>query len=149
MTHTIGEVATRLGLAASTLRYYEREGLLPQVGRTTSGRRSFTDQDVEACRVIDCLKKSGLSIKEIKDFMGMVLEGDSTLSARLELFRGRREAVEREIAELQSVLGVLDFKTWYYEQAVAAGSEDAVRALPEAQIPTGHQRATRRLSGMG
>lgn len=149
MTYTIGEVAQELGVASSTLRYYEREGLLPAVGRTTSGRRSFSDQDLEACRVIDCLKASGLSIKQIKDFMALVAEGDATLGERLELFRGRREAVEREMAELQKVLAILDFKTWYYEQAVAAGTEEAVRSLPEEQIPARHRHARGHLSHGG
>lgn len=147
MTYTIGEVATMLELAPSTLRYYEGEGLLPGLGRTPGGRRQFSDTDVEACRVIECLKRSGLSIKQIKDFMGMVREGDSTLTARLQLFLDRREVVERELEELRSVLAVLDFKAWYYEQAIAAGSEDAVRALEPAQVPARHRSAKGFLAG--
>lgn len=141
MGYSIGDVAKGLGVPTSTLRYYEAEGLLPAVERTSGGRRQFSQQDVEACRVIGCLKRSGLSIKEIKDFMDMVVEGDATLQGRLALFQGRRESVEKEISELQSVLAVLDYKTWYYEQAVGAGSEDAVRVMPEGRIPEGHRRA--------
>lgn len=147
MAYTIGEVAAQLGVAPSTLRYYEREGLLPAVERSASGRRAFSDQDSEACRVIDCLKTSGLSIRQIKAFMDMVVEGDATLPERLELFRERKEAMEREMRELQQVLDVLEFKTWYYEQAVAAGTEGAVRALPTDRIPAEHRGAQAHLAG--
>lgn len=141
MGYTIGEVAKRLGLSASTLRYYEAEGLLPPVERTVGGRRQFSQQDLEACRVIECLKRSGLTIKQIKDFMDMVAEGDTTLKGRLALFRVRKESVEQEIREFERVLGVLEFKTWYYEQAVAAGAEDVVRSLSAEQIPERHRAA--------
>ena len=77
MAYTVGEVAKLLNVAPSTLRYYESEGLLPEVERTESGRRRYSDRDVEACRVIECLKASGLSIKDIRDFMEMVQHGDA------------------------------------------------------------------------
>ena len=147
MIYSIGAVAQRLGVAASTLRYYESEGLLPAVTRTAGGRRQFSQRDLEACRVIECLKRAGLTIRQIKDFMDMVSEGDATLSGRLALFQGRKEIVEREIQDLQRVLAVLDFKAWYYEQAIAAGTEDAVRSLPARGIPQHHRVAAAYLSG--
>ena len=69
MTFTVGEAAKLLGVSASTLRYYESEGLLPTLGRSQGGQRLFGEQELEACRVIGCLKQSGLSIKDIKRFM--------------------------------------------------------------------------------
>lgn len=147
VTHSIGEVATLLQIAPSALRYYEAEGLLPDVERSPSGQRRFSDRDVEACRVIDCLKRSGLTIKDIQGFMVMVREGDATLRDRLNLFLGRREAVEAEIRQLESVRAVLDFKAWYYERAVNAGTEDAVRTLDRHQIPAQHRGAQDALAG--
>lgn len=97
--------------------------------------------------MIECLKRSGLSIKQIKDFMDMVAEGDASLAGRLELFRSRKESVEAEIRELERVLGVLEFKTWYYEQASEAGAEDVVRALPVERIPERHRPAQAYLAG--
>lgn len=148
MGYTIGEVADQLGLAPSTLRYYEAEGLLPSVARTAGGRRVYTGRDLEACRVVECLKSSGLSIRQIKDFMDMAVAGDGTLADRLALFRQRRAAVERQVRELEEVLAVLDFKTWYYEQALAAGTEEAVRALPDARVPERHHAARQHLSAV-
>lgn len=147
MLYTVGEVAEMLDVPASTLRYYESQGLLPELARSESGRRQFSDRDIEACRVIDCLKASGLSIKEIKAFMDMVLEGDSTLADRLALFEARRESVLAEIERLNETLAVLEFKRWYYKSAVDAGTEDAVKDLPLKEIPKQHRAAKERLAG--
>ena len=147
-SYSVGEVAAMMGVATSALRYYEAEGLLPAVERSEGGRRRYSDADLGALRVVECLKRSGLSIKEIKAFMDMCVEGDTGLADRLELFRNRREVVRREIDALREVLDVLDFKTWYYEQAVAAGTEDAVRALPSARTPDQHRAAKDYLAGV-
>ena len=141
MTYTVGEAARILGVATSTLRYYESEGLLPTLGRSAGGQRVFTDREMEACRVIECLKSSGLSIREIKSFMDMAVEGDTTLAARLELFETRRQALAAEMSRLQEVMGVLEFKCWYYRTALEAGTEAAVRDLPDDQIPEAHRTA--------
>lgn len=146
MELSIGEVAKRVGVPTSTLRYYEAEGLLPTVGRSSGGRRLYSQKELEACRVIECLKRSGLSIKQIREFMAMVVEGDRTLASRLEIFRARQESVQQEIAELQRVLSVLEFKTWYYEQAVAAGTESKVSPLPLQKIPEEHRAAQQYLA---
>ncbi|MDO4891082.1 MAG: MerR family transcriptional regulator [Coriobacteriaceae bacterium] len=145
---SVGEAAKLLGVAPSTLRYYESAGLLTALARTDGGQRLFSDVDIEACRVIECLKMSGLSIKEIKAFMDMVAAGDESLEGRLALFEARRDALKREMAEMQSVLDVLEFKCWYYGTAVAAGTEDAVRGLSEEDIPAEHRAGCARLKGM-
>lgn len=93
MLFTVGEMARELGIPASTLRYYDQEGLLPFVKRSGSGMRIFTDADYETLMVIGYLKKSGLSIKEIKSFISMAAQGDASIKDRLALFRGRRTAV--------------------------------------------------------
>lgn len=146
MSYSIGEVAEMLNTQPSTLRYYESEGLLPNLERTANGRRRFSDTDIEACRVIECLKESGLSIKEIRDFMEMVQAGDSTLTDRLALFEARRESVLSEIERLQETLAVLDFKCWYYETALKAGAEDVVKNLPVDKIPKQHRKAKHLIS---
>ena len=89
MLYTVGEIAKVLGIPASTLRYYDQEGLLPFVERSSGGIRMFTDKDYEWLKVIACLKKSGLSIKNIKAFIDMAARGDESLAERYELFRKR------------------------------------------------------------
>ncbi|MBE6479312.1 MAG: MerR family transcriptional regulator [Olsenella sp.] len=135
MLYTVGEMAKETGIPASTLRYYDKEGLLPFVERSAGGLRMFGDADREALTVIECLKRSGLSIREIRDFMGMVARGDASLGERRELFRARRDAVKSEIEQLRRTLEVLEYKCWYYETAEAAGTEAPVRDLPADQVP--------------
>ena len=132
MLYTVGEMAKLLGIAASTLRYYDQEGLLPFVERSSGGVRVFTEQDYAPLAVICCLKKSGLYVREIRAFVTLAQQGDDSLRQRLELFRRRKAAVERQIADLQETLRVLEEKCRYYEAACRAGSEDAVRgSFPE------------------
>ena len=71
---TIGQVSEMFDLPVSTLRYYDKEGLFPELNRT-SGIRQFSEKEVEALRVIECLKKTGLQIKDIKQFMSWCMEG--------------------------------------------------------------------------
>lgn len=135
MIYTVGEMAKVLNVNTSTLRYYDSEGLLPFVERSSGGMRMFSEKDYEALMVINCLKKSGLSIREIKQFIEWAMQGDETIEQRLELFTTRREAVQKQIAELQQTLQLLNYKCWYYEVAKEAGTEDAVKNIPPEDIP--------------
>ena len=135
MLYTVGEMARVTDIPASTLRYYDQEGLLPFVSRSKGGIRMFSEADYSTLMVIDCLKKSGLSIKEIRSFMNLAQEGDSSLKERQAMFEKRREAVKEQIQELEHTLALLNYKCWYYETAVQAGTEAAVQALCQEEIP--------------
>ena len=118
MLYTVGEMARFLNVSASTLRYYDKEGLLPFVERSNSGIRMFSDKDYEWLKIIECLKKSGLSIKEIRSYIDMTKRGDDSLEERLQLFEERKKDVERQMKELQETLDLLKYKCWYYELAI-------------------------------
>ena len=83
--YTIGQVSDMFHLPISTLRYYDKEGLFPHIQRT-SGIRQFDEKEIEALRVIECLKKSGMEIKDIKTFMQWCAQGSSTYLQRKALF---------------------------------------------------------------
>lgn len=138
--YTIGQVSERFGLPISTLRYYDRQGLFPEMKRT-SGIRQFSDRELEALRVIECLKKSGLEIKDIKQFMDWCTEGPSSYPQRKALFENQRKTVEAEIEHLNKVLDMIKFKCWFYEQALQDGSEDRVRQLLPDHLPEDIQKA--------
>jgi DNA-binding transcriptional MerR regulator len=135
MSYTVGQAANMLGVAPSTLRYYESQGLLPALARTSGGQRVFSDTDLEACRMIECLKQSGLSLADVKTFMDMVAEGDATLADRCTLFEARRKSLEAEIEDMKRILSVLEYKCWYYNRAAEAGTEDAVRNVASSDVP--------------
>ena len=89
--YTIGQVSKMFDLSISTLRYYDKEGLLPFLERSNSGIRMFSDKDYEWLKIIECLKKSGLSIKEIRSYIDMTKRGDDSLEERLQLFEERKK----------------------------------------------------------
>ena len=101
--YTIGQVSEMFSLPISTLRYYDKEGLFPQMERS-SGIRRFSERELEALRVIECLKRSGLEIKEIKQFMQWCAEGSSTYPQRHELFVQQMETVKAEMSRLEKTL---------------------------------------------
>lgn len=100
-----------------------------------SGIRKFSDTEIEALRVIECLKKSGLEIKDIKQFMDWCAMGASTYSTRKELFEEQKKMVEAEIEHMNRVLDMLKFKCWYYEQALQDGNENRVRSMIPDNLP--------------
>lgn len=134
MEYTIGQVSQIFNLPVSTLRYYDKQGLFPNLQRH-SGIRKFSDKDLEAIRVIECLKRSGLEIKDIKSFMDWCSEGAATYPQRKALFDKQKETVESEIEHLSRVLDMLKFKCWYYEQAINDGNEDRVRSMLPNKLP--------------
>lgn len=120
--YTIGEVSKMFNLPISTIRYYDKEGLFFDLKRI-SGIRKFSESDLEVIRIIECLKSSGLKIKDIKQFMQWCKDGKSTYLNRRELFYKQKESVEKEIERLNKVLDIIIFKCWYYDMAVKNGEE--------------------------
>ena len=131
--YTIGQVAQMFHLPISTLRYYDKEGLFPNLERK-GNIRQFSDTEIEAIRVIECLKKSGLEIKDIKQFFAWVSEGSSTYANRKELFEIRKTAVEEELKVLEKTLAMLNFKCWYYQKALDDGNEDEINEIGRAHV---------------
>lgn len=122
MPYTVGEMAKQIGVAPSTLRYYDKEGLLPFVERSGGGIRLFKDSDREWLAVIECLKKTGMPIREIKRFVDLCREGDATIDERLQLIKRRRDAVLKQMESLNETLSLLEYKLWYYETAKEVGT---------------------------
>jgi DNA-binding transcriptional MerR regulator len=124
MKYTISEAAKKTNLTTHTIRYYDKEGLLPFVERTESGIRYFTENDMEGLAVINCLKATGMPIKEIKIFMDWCVQGDSTLKERYNMFLERKSAVQNQIEELEKALDKINYKCWYYKTAMEAKTEN-------------------------
>ncbi len=132
--YTIGQVSEMFNLPISTIRYYDKEGFFPGLKRK-GNIRYFSDSDLEAIRVIECLKRSGLEIKEIKQFFAWVVEGASSYPDRKKLFENRRAAVQEEIRHLEKTLAMLEFKCWYYETAIKDGNEDRINSMLPDKLP--------------
>lgn len=124
MYYSIGQVAAKTGLTVHTLRYYEKEGLLPFVRKSSSGLRMFSDNDLSWLSLIECLKETGMSLKGIKQYIDWFREGDSTLPQRLEMFKQQQLKVLAQIEQFQKYLQKIDYKVRLYEEAVKLGSLD-------------------------
>lgn len=132
--YTIGQISEMFHIPVSTLRYYDKEGLFPNMQRK-SGIRKFSEQELNALRVIECLKKSGLEIKEIKQFMQWCSEGAATYELRYNLFVEQKKVVEEEMQKLEKTLDMIRYKCWYYEQAMADGNENHIKSMLPDHLP--------------
>lgn len=146
MSYTIGEMAKRLGVAPSTLRYYDKEGLLPFVERSGS-IRMFKEEDYEWLMIIKCLKKTGMPLCDIREFVMMAMEGDNTIERRLALINKQKESIERQLDELSGVHRVLEFKKWYYETAQKEGSTQIPKNMTSDELPTEFREIRKMLRG--
>ncbi len=135
MSYTISEAAEKTGLPPSTIRYYDKEGLLPNIKRK-NGIRVFEDMDLRLMGLLTCLKNTGMPIKRIRDYVELTSKGDDTLQERYEIIKSQRQFVLDQIEQLQYYLEELDFKDWYYNKALAAGSESAIN-LDDYEKETG------------
>lgn len=122
MNYSIGQVAKKTGLSAHTLRYYEKEGLLPFIRKNNGSVRIFSDNDLGWLEMIDCLKATGMPLKDIKQYIDWFRQGDSTLKNRLEMFQNQKIKIEEQMAELKKHMKKITYKIKFYEQAVQAGT---------------------------
>ena len=103
--------------------------------RSPGGIRVFKDSDFEWLRIIECMKKAGMSLKDIRIYIELAVQGDSTIDARLAMFRRQQDTLRAQMQQLQDTMQVLEYKCWYYETAQKLGSIDAVKNLPDKDIP--------------
>ncbi|MBQ4426364.1 MAG: MerR family transcriptional regulator [Oscillospiraceae bacterium] len=104
MTYTVSEIAEKLGLSASALRFYDRNGLLPNVERSPGGVRKFTEEDIESVKEVVLLRECGFSIKEIAELVKL----PESSGRRREILRSREEKTREEIERLNKTLMTLE-----------------------------------------
>lgn len=112
---TIAEAAERTGLTAHTLRYYERDGLmLAEIGRSATGHRRYTDQDLTWIEMVTRLRSTGMPMRDVRRYAAMVRDGAGNEAERLDLLREHRAEVLAQLAEVQEHLGAIDRKIGIY-----------------------------------
>jgi DNA-binding transcriptional MerR regulator len=113
---TIAEVARKYELTPDTLRYYERIGLLPNVGRTSGGIRDYSESDCRWVEYIKCMRSAGVSVETLVEYVSLFHQGTDTIQARKKLLLEQREQIVSRIEELNNVLARLDWKLEGYEE---------------------------------
>ncbi|MFC8526762.1 MerR family transcriptional regulator [Nocardia sp. NPDC057227] len=121
--YAIGEAAERSGLSRDTLRWYERIGLLSSVGRDHTGKRRFTERDLDWLQLIGRLRTTGMSVADMVRYAELVRAGESTIPERLAIFRRTRADALARIEELNQTVAVLDYKIELYEGTVGTHCE--------------------------
>lgn len=128
MSYSMKEIAEMMGVTTSTLRYYDQQGLLPGIERK-NGIRVFDNKDFKWLRVLNCLKNTNMPIKKIKQYVELAQMGDSTLEKRYDLIKEQKENILNQIKELKYYLKEIEYKEWYYETAIEAGTEKVVEHI--------------------
>ena len=136
MTRTIQRAAAETGLSADTLRYYERIGILPGIGRSSSGHRRFTDDDMGWIKLVQCLRATGMPLEDLHRYAELVQQGDGTAEERLRLLEDHRCRIETELSELMVALDLVGRKIAGYSPLVAKGFD---------LTPPDHRPAPRRV----
>ena len=113
---TIAEVSKKVNLSADTLRYYERIGLIPEVNRTESGIRDYTEKDLGHLEFVICFRNAGVSIETLIEYINLYKKGDSTIEARKQLLISQREVMQKRLDEIQKTFETLNFKIDNYEK---------------------------------
>lgn len=127
MTYSIKQVSELTGFSAYTLRYYEKEQILPPIQRDLFGNRVYTEEDLELLDAILCLKNTGMPVRQIKTFMRFCMEGDTTLETRKQIVTAHKQDVEEKIFQLTEELQKINEKIQYYTQACQDGTEQYVK----------------------
>ena len=116
MDYSIGQVAKMNNMTISQLHYYDRQGLLPFIKRTESGDRTFDEGSLKFLEMILCLKNTGMPIKKIKQFVQWTMDGDHTLTERLEMMQEQEQNVQQQMRDMQANLEKIQMKIKRYEK---------------------------------
>ena len=113
------QVCRQLDMTYQTLKYYCNEGLIPNVKRDSNNRRIFDEKDVKWIKDLTCLKKCGMSILEMKEYLELCLQGESTIMQRKEMLAKKREALLGSIKELENSVAYIDWKQNFYDEVLS------------------------------
>lgn len=117
--YTMMQVCRELDMTYQTLKFYCNEGLIPNVKRDNNNRRVFDERDVKWIKDLTCLKKCGMSIQEMKDYLALCLQGESTIMQRKEMLTKKQEALRVTIKELEDSVAYIDWKQNFYDEVLS------------------------------
>lgn len=117
--YTMMQVCRELDMTYQTLKFYCNEGLVPNVKRDKNNRRIFDEKDVKWIKDLTCLKKCGMGIQEMKEYLELCLQGERTISRRKEMLSKKQEALRRSIKELEDSIAYIDWKQNFYDEVLS------------------------------
>lgn len=111
---TVNQVSKKLNISAYTLRYYDDQGLFPDVTRDDNGKRLFSEASLEWVNLVICLRNTGMSISDIRHFIELCKAGDATISERYDIILTQKKKAETDLEEMQKRLSVICGKEKWY-----------------------------------
>lgn len=130
--YTMMQVCRELNMTYQTLKYYCNEGLIPNVKRDENNRRVFDERDVKWIKDLTCLKRCGMSILEMKEYLDLCLQGESTIMQRKEMLSRKQEALQVSIRQLEDSIAYINWKQNFYDE-VLSGKRPYVSNLIRAE----------------
>ena len=124
---TIAEVSKKVNLSADTLRYYERIGLIPEVNRTESGIRNYTEEDLGWIEFSKCMRNAGMSIEALIEYIKLYKKGDATLEARKQLLISQKDVIKERLEEIQNTFDRINYKIKNYEKILVEREKDLLK----------------------
>ncbi|HIS47705.1 MAG TPA: MerR family transcriptional regulator [Candidatus Scybalocola faecigallinarum] len=118
MIYTMMQVCKETDLTYQALKFYCNEGLIPNVRRDKNNRRIFDEHNVKWIKDLVCLKKCGMSIQEMKEYLELCLQGESTIPQRKEMLTQKQEALRLSIKELEDSVAYIDWKQNFYDEVL-------------------------------
>ena len=131
--YSMKEACALTNMTYETLKFYCNEGLVPNVKRNSRNYRFFDDHDIKWIQSLNCLKSCGMSIAEMKEYLALCLEGESTIPERKVILDAKKEALLHSIAELQKAVAFIDWKQNFYDDVLSGKTEYYSNLVPELQ----------------
>ena len=117
--YTMMQACKKTNMTYQALKYYCNCGLVPNVKRDENNRRIFDEQDIKWIKDLVCLKKCGMSIQEMKEYLQLCLEGEPTIPKRKEMLAKKQEALRIAIQELEESVAYIDWKQNFYDEILS------------------------------
>ena len=119
MLHTMMQVCKETNMTYQALKFYCNEGLVPNVKRDKNNRRVFDERDIAWISSLTCLKKCNMSIQEMKEYLALCLQGESTIPQRKLILAQKQEALRQQIKELEGSIAYIDWKQNFYDEILS------------------------------
>ena len=130
MTYTMMEACREADMTYQTLKFYCNQGLVPNVKRDKNNRRVFDERDLEWVKSLVCLKRCGMSIAEMREYLELCLEGEGSIPRRKEMLAEKRERLVAQLAEVQASIDYIDWKQDFYDDILAGRTEYFSNLVP-------------------
>ena len=116
------EAAEMTGLSTATLRYYEKEQLLPHIARNSQKYRQYTEEDIEWIKMVQCMRMANIPIRSIKKYVSLLIRGGETLEQRFVMVQNHMKDIKNRISDLQNALNLTQKKLSFYEKLLEDSS---------------------------